>query len=164
MPGGEGLPTDVPGWPQVTSGPENTALAHPLNPGGAGSPSPQQEAANGQPADGLSRGPISPEFDSSEEATRTKAAQEETQRQEARPEKTLGGRWEFRDPFPGSYKLDWDTLDDPNQPIWRWRSIRALKRGGLAMAEERSTGPVASETHLRGSGSGSASADGHDSV
>ena len=57
-----------------------------------GSPSPQQEAANGQPADGLSRGPISPEFDSSDEATGTKAAQEETQRQEARPEKTLGGR------------------------------------------------------------------------
>lgn len=92
VPGGEGLPTDVPGWPQVTSGPENTALAHPLNPGGAGSPSPQQEAANGQPADGLSRGSISSEFDSSDEATRTKAVQEETQRQEARPEKTLGGR------------------------------------------------------------------------
>ena len=34
VPGGEGLPADVPGRPQVTSGPENTAPTHPLNPRG----------------------------------------------------------------------------------------------------------------------------------
>ena len=61
-----------------------------------------------------------------------------------------------------------------NWPGTRWttqanpfeggRAARPSKRGGLAVAEERNSGPVASETHLWGSGSGSASADGHDSV
>ena len=36
MPDGDGLPEDVPGRPQVTSGPENTAPAHPLTLEGPG--------------------------------------------------------------------------------------------------------------------------------
>lgn len=36
MPDGDGLPEDVPGRPQATSGPENTAPAHPLTLEGPG--------------------------------------------------------------------------------------------------------------------------------
>uniref|UniRef100_A0A667GHK2 Transforming acidic coiled-coil containing protein 3 n=1 Tax=Lynx canadensis TaxID=61383 RepID=A0A667GHK2_LYNCA len=123
--GGEGpledLPGEAPAGPEDTSGPGNTFLDGPLNAGGATSPSPQKEEADGQQAASWRRGPTGLEFDLSANAvSRGKAGKGPSLKPpsripEPRQEKAPEEAGEGPVPLPrGSYDLDWSKLDDPN--------------------------------------------------
>ncbi|VFV20416.1 transforming acidic [Lynx pardinus] len=123
--GGEGpledLPGEAPAGPEDTSGPGNTFLDGPLNAGGATSPSPQKEEADGQQAASWRRGPTGLEFDLSANAvSRGKAGKGPSLKPpsripEPRQEKAPKEAGEGPVPLPrGSYDLDWSKLDDPN--------------------------------------------------
>ncbi|XP_044912620.1 transforming acidic coiled-coil-containing protein 3 isoform X2 [Felis catus] len=123
--GGEGpledLPGEAPAGPEDTSGPGNTILDGPLNAGGATSPSPQKEEADGQQAASWRRGPTGLEFDLSANAvSRGKAGKGPSLKPpsripEPRQEKAPEEAGEGPVPLPrGSYDLDWSKLDDPN--------------------------------------------------
>ena len=123
--GGEGpledLPGEAPAGPEDTSGPGNTILDGPLNAGGATSPSPQKEEADGQQAASWRRGPTGLEFDLSANAvSRGKAGKGPSLKPpsripELRQEKAPEEAGEGPVPLPrGSYDLDWSKLDDPN--------------------------------------------------
>lgn len=103
--------------PKGASGPENTAPARP--------PSPQNGEANGQMADSSRSWPIRIECDFANDATSRRpppprglgktADLQPPSRPEARQEKAPEEAGEGPVPPPqGSYKLDWDKLDDPN--------------------------------------------------
>ncbi|XP_053073701.1 transforming acidic coiled-coil-containing protein 3 isoform X2 [Acinonyx jubatus] len=123
--GGEGpledLPGEAPAGPEDTFGPGNTILDGPLNAGGATSPSPQKEEADGQQAASWRRGPTGLEFDLSANAvSRGKAGKGPSLKPpsripEPRQEKAPEEAGEGPVPLPrGSYDLDWSKLDDPN--------------------------------------------------
>ncbi|XP_043429118.1 transforming acidic coiled-coil-containing protein 3 isoform X2 [Prionailurus bengalensis] len=123
--GGEGpledLPGEAPAGPEGTSGPGNTILDGPLNVGGATSPSPQKEEADGQQGASWRRGPTGLEFDLSANAvSRGKAGKGPSLKPpsripEPRQEKAPEEAGEGPVPLPrGSYDLDWSKLDDPN--------------------------------------------------
>ncbi|XP_040345652.1 transforming acidic coiled-coil-containing protein 3-like isoform X2 [Herpailurus yagouaroundi] len=123
--GGEGpledLPGEAPAGPEDTSGPGNTILDGPLNAGGATSPSPQKEEADGRQAASWRRGPTGLEFELSANAvSRGKAGKGPSLKPpsripEPRQEKAPEEAGEGPVPLPrGSYDLDWSKLDDPN--------------------------------------------------
>ncbi|XP_045330782.1 transforming acidic coiled-coil-containing protein 3 isoform X5 [Leopardus geoffroyi] len=137
--GGEGpledLPGEAPAGPEDTSGPGNTILDGPLNAGGATSPSPQKEEADGQQAASWRRGPTGLEFDLSANAVgRGKAGKGPSLKPpsripEPRQEKAPEEAGEGPVPLPrGSYDLDWSKLDDPN--------FNPFESGGEALPPE----------------------------
>ncbi|XP_054437839.1 transforming acidic coiled-coil-containing protein 3 [Pteronotus mesoamericanus] len=115
---GEDPLADLPGAPaspEDTSGPEDTALAGPLQAGGATALSPRKEEASGHATDSLRNGPVRLEFDFSDDAPgrrppppRKLGKRPEAQQEKAPTEADWG-------PVPpqGSYDLDWDKLGDP---------------------------------------------------
>ncbi|XP_029805411.1 transforming acidic coiled-coil-containing protein 3 isoform X2 [Suricata suricatta] len=142
------LPGEAPAGPEATSGPGNTVLGSPLNTGGAPSPSPQKEEADGHQATSWRSGPMGLGFDWCDNAASGKKPGKgpgltpPSRTPESRQEKTPEEVGEGPVPLPrGSYNLDWSKLDDPN--------FNPFQSGGGTQPPEypqsRPAGPVTKE-------------------